>query len=351
MELPLLIEALTRPAAYPARPQRVTVRQTHISAVFLAGDLAYKVKKPVDLGYLDFSTLAKRRLFCDEEVRLNRRLAPAVYLGVVPIVMAGDCVRVETDGEPVEWAVKMVRLPDDACLLHRLEAGQVEAETVRGLARRIASFHADAPGGERDAPFARFDAVARNARDNLDASAGQVGDTVSAATFARLRELLERHLARLRPLIEARARCGVPRDTHGDLRLDHVYLFPDRPPPDDVAIVDCVEFNERFRLADPVADMAFLAMDLRSRGRADLAMAFADAYFDAANDPQGRELLAFYSAYRAMVRAKVRGVELAEPEVPPEERELAHDRAEAGWRLALELLEESAQPRANGEAS
>jgi aminoglycoside phosphotransferase family enzyme/predicted kinase len=315
------------------------VRHTHVSVVFLAGSFAYKIKKPVRLGFLDFSTLAQRLHFCKEEVRLNRRLAASVYHGVVPVVRRGESLAVEGEGEAVEWAVKMERLPDEATLESRLRAGEVGPEQLAALARKVAAFHAAAEGGDHVAAFGRFAVVAGNARENFLQSAGQVGVTVSAAVFNRLRERTEAELDRLRPLIEARAARGVPRDTHGDLRLDHVYLFPERPPPGDLLIIDCIEFNERFRFADPVADVAFLIMDLAFHGRRDLARTFAEAYFQAAGDDEGRALLPFYVAYRAVVRAKVEGMELAEKEVPEEERTAARRRAMAHWLLALGELE------------
>jgi aminoglycoside phosphotransferase family enzyme/predicted kinase len=332
-----LISGLSRPEAYPEPVPDVEVRQTHISAVFLAGRHAYKVKKPVGLGFLDFTTLDKRRHFCEEEVRVNRRLAPGVYLGVVPVVRDGAGLRFEGPGEPVEWAVKMARLPDEASLLSRLERGLLDARTLTALAQRLAAFHAEAQGGPHAAIFARFGAVAANARENLDQAAAQVGTTLSPALLSRLREVLESELDHLHGLIEARADRGVARDTHGDLRLEHVYQL------DDLVIIDAIEFNDRYRLADPVADVAFLVMDLASRQRADLARVFADAYFDAAHDPEGRELLAFYAAYRAMVRAKVRGLKAAESEVPYAQRVAAQRGARAGWLLALSLLETPAR--------
>jgi aminoglycoside phosphotransferase family enzyme/predicted kinase len=339
MELTQLIAALSDPAAYPVPVPHVEVRQTHVSVVFLAGTHAYKVKKSVNFGFLDFSTLAKRRHFCAEEVRLNARLAPSVYLGVVPITRAADGVRVEGPGEPVEWAVKMERLPDDASLLHRLKHGDVDPATLEALARKLARFHAAAEGGQRVAAFGRFDVVAGNARENFAQAEPQAGTALSRAVLDRLRRLTEEWLDRLRPLIEDRARRGVPRDTHGDLRLDHVYLFPDRPPPADLVVIDCIEFNERFRFADPVADAAFAVMDLAFRGRRDLAAAFAAAYFAAAGDAGGPALLPFYAAYRAAVRGKVEGMKALEPEVPAAERERALATARAHWLLALGELE------------
>jgi aminoglycoside phosphotransferase family enzyme/predicted kinase len=274
------------------------------------------------------------------EVRLNRRLAPAVYLGVVPVTRTASGLQFGGDGEAVEWAVKMERLPEGASLLDRLRRGEVGRALVESLAVRIASFHARAEAGPRVAAFGRFEVVGRNARENFEHAAARVGVTLSRAVFDRLRALTEEALDRLRPLIEARADRGVPRDTHGDLHLDHIYHFPDREPPDDLIAIDCIEFNERFRFADPVADAAFLVMDLAYRGRRDLAGAFADAYLRAADDGEGRATLPFYTAYRAAVRGKVEGIKLGEKEIPDRERAAALARAKAYWLLALGELEE-----------
>jgi uncharacterized protein len=341
MDLISLIDALSRPAAYPARVARVVVHQTHISVVFLAGAFAYKIKKPVELGFLDFSTLEKRRHFCDEEVRLNRRLAPAVYRGVVPIVRVPGGVQMEGDGDVIEWAVKMERLPEEASLLWRVQRGEIQVDFMAALARKLAQFHAHAERGAHIATFGRFEVVAGNVRENFTQAAAYVGVTVSQAVLDRLRDLAEKHLAKLRSLIEDRAARGRPCDTHGDLHLDHVYHFPDKAPPDDLAIIDCIEFNERFRFADPVADLAFLVMDLLFHGRRDLAAAFGEAYFQATNDADGRTLLPFYVAYRAAVRGKVEGFALTEKEIPEAERRAALARAQAHWRLALSELEEA----------
>ena len=350
MELSDLVAALSRPAAYPHAVADVVVHHTHISVVFLAGPRAYKVKKPLDLGFLDFTTLERRRRFCLEETRVNRRLAPGVYEGVVPITAGPGGVRVgaetvaeEPGGDPaetVEYAVRMERLPDEATLEARLAEGALAAGDLTRVARRIAAFHAAAEGGPRVAAGGRLAVVAGNARENFAQSRPQVGRTVSAAVHARLAALTERELARLAPLVEDRARRGVPRDTHGDLRLDHVYLFPGRPPPADLVVVDAIEFNERFRHADPVADAAFLAMDLVFAGRRDLARAFAEAYLVAAGDEEGRALLPFYVAYRAAIRAKVEGMEALESDVPAAERDQALRRSRAFWLVALGQLEE-----------
>lgn len=332
-----LIADLSRPEAYPDPPEAVEVRQTHISAVFLAGHHAYKVKKPLDLGFLDFRTLADRRHFCAEEVRLNRRLAPDVYLGVVPITRGGGRYRVAGPGEPVDYAVWMRRLPDDHCLAADLARGLLEPAALADVGRRLAAFHAAAAGGSEVARWADLETVAFNARENFAQWAPYIGRSVSPAVFARLRDLTEAALARLAPCIGSRAARGLPRDTHGDLRLDHVYRFPEALG-HEVVVIDCIEFNERFRCADPVSDLAFLAMDLMSHGRPDLAEALTEAWFAASGDEEGRAVLPFYLAYRAVVRAKVDSMALDERELPAAQRAAELARAQAYGLLALGAL-------------
>jgi aminoglycoside phosphotransferase family enzyme/predicted kinase len=340
MELEPMIEALSNPSAYERKTDRVEVRQTHISVVFLVGPLAYKIKKPLRLSFLDYSTLERRRHFCDEEVRLNRRLAPQVYRGVVAVTQDGSQLRMEGSGEVVEWAVKMERLPEQATLRAILDRGEVGAGQIEGLGRRIANFHARAERNERITELSRFENVARLAQANFTESAGHVGSTLSARVFHRLSSLNESALAALKPWIEERVQRRIPCDTHGDLRLDHVYLFPDRAPPGDVVIVDGIEFNETFRAADPVADMAFLAMELIVHDRRDLAGLFRDAYVAASGDHQVERLLPFYVAYRAAVRGKVEGMKAAEPEITESDRASSRVLARAHWLVALGALEE-----------
>jgi uncharacterized protein len=340
MELTNLIPALSRAAAYPYPAKDVQVLQTHISAVFLAGPYAYKIKKPVNFGFVDFSTLEKRLHYCEQEVKLNRRLALSVYLGVVPVSQTAEGLKFEGAGEIVEWAVKMQRLPEAATLRERLRHGEIAVAVVEAIAEKIASFHQEAATNQTIAEFGRFDAVARNLRDIFKQSESQVGTTVSQTVFARVQALTEGNLSRLRPLIDARAREGKIRDTHGDLHLDHIYLFPEEPAPDDLIIVDCIEFNNRFRFLDPVADMAFPVMDFAYYGRRDLARAFTESYFRCTGDDEGRALLPLYAAYRATVRGSVEGLKVAEREISEVDRVATLEKSRAHWLLALEELEE-----------
>ncbi|MGD8376876.1 MAG: AAA family ATPase [Acidobacteriota bacterium] len=334
MRFERIVEALGEVGAYRDGAKPVEMRRTHISVVFLVGSHVYKLKRPVKLDFLDYSSPDLRRRFCEEEVRLNRRLAPDVYEGVVPIVRRGNGVEVEGDGTPLEHAVKMRRLPDRARLLEVIDRQEQPGTILDDLATRLARFHAGAARGAPIAAHGRFDAVVRLVRGNFEQSTDHVGSTVDPEVFRRLRGLSEAELERRRDRIEARAARGMPCDGHGDLRLEHVYRIDGH-----FAIIDCIEFNERFRHADPVADTAFLTMDLAFRGYRDLARRFQGAYTSASGDEEGDDLFPLYTAYRAAVRAKVQGIKQAQESLPAEERRAARERARAFWLLALDVLE------------
>ena len=332
-----LIRQLSKVDAYPHPASDVEIHQTHISAVFLAGDYAYKLKKPVDLEFVDYSTLDRRRYFCDREVELNQRLAPDVYLDVVAVV-DDDGLRIETTPEEgddvVEWAVRMRRLDESDTLLARFDRGAIPPGIFERIGRCVARFHGDADRGPHIAEYAAYSVVEKNAMDNFDQTRSHVGETVDPDVFDRLRRLTRRRLDELQSVIAGRAEDGVARDTHGDLRLEHVYISGD-----DLWIVDCIEFNEAFRYADPVSDVAFFAMDLGFRGYDDEARQFLDAYFQETKDDEGRRLVDFYVAYRSCVRAKVHGFKSMESEVPKPKRRQAHRKARAHWLYALSRLE------------
>ncbi len=339
MELSRLIEALSRPEAYPDPVKKIEVRQTHISVVFLAGPFAYKIKKPVHFDFVDFTDLSARRHFCDLEIRLNRRLAPDVYLETVPIVAHGPGLRFGAPGAALEWAVKMKRLPDEATWERGLARQDIGVNQVQLLAERIANFHRFAERNDRISQFGRYEAVAANLRQNLLGPPTHDDSVVHPRLLERLRHLTEKSLAERKTLIDERAGQNRPCDTHGDLHLDHIYAFPDQAPPGDIVVIDCIEFSERFRYADPVADMAFVVMDLIAHGRRDLAKIFADAYFHVSRDPGGAQLLPLYVSYRAAVRGKVEGLKSLEPEISGSDRKEAQKQARARWLLSLSSLE------------
>jgi uncharacterized protein len=316
----------------------VLLVQTHISYIFLVGTRAYKVKKPVHLGFLDYSTLDLREHFCRREVELNRRLAPDLYLGVEPIVATSQGVRVGGDGEPVEWCVVMQRLPEEGLLSTRLVGGDVTPDQITAVARQVAKFHHVAQtGGEIDG-YGQPATIRVNTEENFTQLAPYVGRTVSADHLARIRAFTEAFLLQKRPLFAERIAQHRIRDCHGDLHAGSICLA------DKIQIFDCIEFNDRFRYSDVAAEVAFLAMDLDHFGRSDLARRFVDSYRQAAGDGLPDDLLAFYACYRAVVRAKVESFKLDEPGFTPDERARARDQAKVYVDLALTYAGASARP-------
>lgn len=317
MGLPPLIEALLDPSSYPAPPQTVSLRQTHISYIILAAKFAYKIKKPVDFGFLDFTTLDKRRFFCDEEVRLNNRLAPGIYLGVVPVAKKDGGFRMEGAGEPVEYAVKMKRLSEESILARALERDDVSKDTIAMIARVIAEFHKTAATDGRISSFGSPALIKKNTDENFSQTRAFIGNAISKGLFERIKGYTDDFLRKNEGLFLRRAEGGFIRDCHGDLHCEHISIA------DGINIIDCVEFNERFRFSDVVADAAFLSMDLDFHNRADLARLFESIYFKASGDTDGAGVIDFYKCYRAYVRGKVEGFKSMEPEVSGEERSLA----------------------------
>lgn len=328
-ELPELIRGLLDPAAYPYPVGKVELVQTHISYVLLASDFVYKIKKPVDFGFLDFTTLAKRRYYCRQEVMLNGRLCPGAYLGVVPVARQDGRFCLEGRGKAVEYAVKMRRLPADRMLDSLLTAGKVSPGMVEAVAERLADFHARAATSPA---IARYGARAIRIawEENFDQWAPFIGDTITAEQDRYLRAYVRSFFVRQRPLLARRVQQGRIRDCHGDVRSESVCFA------DGICIFDCIEFNRRFRYTDVAGDIGFLAMDLDFRDRPDLASALVQRYARAAADPEVLDVIDFYKCYRACVRGKVEGFKLNQAEVSAEEKEQARSAARRYFRLACQ---------------
>ncbi|MCJ8501965.1 AAA family ATPase [Desulfatitalea alkaliphila] len=291
--------ALQQPAFYSHAVDSVEIRETHISIVAMAGAFVYKIKKPLDLGFLDFTTLEKRRYYCEQEVALNRRLSRDVYLNVCGI-SNDDGYRLEGDGPAVEYAVKMRRLPDAAAMDRLLAAGRVTPGQVIALARQLARFYDQAYQDEAVAAVGARETVRTNCEENFTQIEPHAGALVDRRTLDIVRTATRAFLHRRRSLFDRRMEAGFIRDGHGDLRCDHVYF--DR---DAIQIIDCIEFNDRFRYGDVANDLAFLAMDLDARGFCPMADAFLASYAAATEDSDIYTLIDFYKCYRAMVRLKV----------------------------------------------
>src|SRR6056297_789743 len=293
-----LIDALRNPDAYPHPVDEIGLIETHISWVLLAGEFVYKLKKPLDLGFLDFSTLEQRRFYCEEEIRLNRRTAPGLYLDVVPIIGSATAPRIGGDGSPIEYAVRMRRF-DSRMGFDRLQRrGELEPGHIVDLAGRLAALHATAEVVDPDSRYARFEQVADPMRDNFDALAAE-SDPDRGRRVRKLRDWTGARLGEHRDRIETRLRGGFVRECHGDAHLGNVTLVAGR-----ATLFDCIEFSPDLRWIDVASDLAFTLMDLRDRGASELAWLLLDEYLARTGDFGSLSLLPLYVVYRAMVRAK-----------------------------------------------
>lgn len=295
-----LIAGLSDPAAYPHAVQRVEFIETHISFILLAGEYAYKIKKAVDLGFLDFRSLQSRLFYCNEELRLNRRTAPDLYLRVAPLAGSAEQPRIEGLGNPIEYAVVMRRFEQSARLDCLLAENRLTAQIIDELAKRVVDFHRSIAVARPEQGFGTPQSIAEPARQNVEQIMPLLERADDLAALAAYRDWLEAQHVSLRELFARRLAEGFVRECHGDLHLANIALIDGR-----VTLFDCIEFNESFRWIDVFNELAFLVMDLRSRGKPGWSWRLIDRYLEGTGDFEGLPLLRYYLAYRALVRAKV----------------------------------------------
>lgn len=313
-----LVERLRHPALYGRDVDQVTVIETHISWVLLTGRYAYKIKKAVDLEFLNFKTLAARRFYCEEEVRLNRRLAPTIYLDVVAITGSIETPVIGGSGPVIEYAVHMRQFQEGLLLSDLLGRGELTPSHIDELAAEVAAFHARTAKARADMPFGRPDDILRPALQNFAQIMGVVGDGGDQAALRSLLHWTEREHARRTPFFVERRDEGFVRECHGDLHLGNIAIVDGT-----ITLFDCIEFNASMRWIDVMNDVAFLVMDLQERKRPDLAARFLNAYLSITGDYDGLSVLRFYVVYRAMVRAKIARLRWAQLNGSPEREELA----------------------------
>ena len=295
-----LIAALREPARYTHAVGGVELLQTHISCILLAGDYVYKIKKPVNLGFLDFSTLAARRHFCEEELRLNRRTAPGLYLDVLAIGGSASAPVIGGGGAAIEYALRMRRFDQDDLLDRIARRGALAPAHIDALARGLAAFHGQIARAGADDAFGSPQRILAPALQNFEQMLPLAGAKADIALLARLRDWTAREHADLAPVFAARKRDGWVRECHGDLHLGNIALLEGVPTP-----FDGIEFNPDFRWIDVMNEIAFLAMDLFDHRLPRLAFRFINAYLELTGDYAGLRVLRFYLVYRALVRAKV----------------------------------------------
>ncbi|MBN1188331.1 MAG: AAA family ATPase [Dehalococcoidales bacterium] len=312
--LPQTAQAFMDPGLYPDITEKVEMTQTQMSFVFLTGKYVYKIKKPVNLGYLDYTTLEKRLFFCRQEVELNRRLSPNVYLGVVPVTRNKGNFSLSGEGEVIDYAVKMLYLPRHRMMNVLLEHNRVTPAMVEAVARKLVKFHSEAATGPDINEFGKIDKIRFTMDENFNQTENYIDRAITLRRYQNIKEYTYRNLEEKEGLFSRRIIENHIRDCHGDLHSAHICFT--RP----LCIYDCIEFNDRFRYNDIIAEIAFLAMDLDHFGRADLSRVFIETYTRLSRDWQINELLKFYKCYRAYVRGKVGCFKLNDPYVPEEEK-------------------------------
>jgi aminoglycoside phosphotransferase family enzyme/gluconate kinase len=323
-----ILQAMGDPAFYPDAPSAVTVRETHISTLFLTDEYVYKVKKPVDFGFLDFTTLSARHFFCEQEVRLNRRLSPGVYLGVVAIHQSERGITLEPPGDVVEYAVKMRRIPEARMMDVLLARGKIDAGIIRQIALQLVGFHSRARTDQEISLYGTVARVAKNTEENFRQTEEFIGRTLSRDQFDRITAFTRHFLEARRPLFRRRVAEKRIRDCHGDIRMEHICIV------DPIVIFDCIEFNRRFRYTDVAADLAFLAMDLDFHDRPPFSRALVKTYVEYSQDVELLKVIRFYKCYRAYVRGKVESFQGADSVLPDAAREKHLSRARRYFALA-----------------
>jgi uncharacterized protein len=332
-----LIAALLEPSVYPEPTTVVALIQTHISWVFITDAFAYKVKKPVDLGFLNFTTLRRRHHYLQEELVLNRRLCPEIYLEVLPITTQGDRVKVGGRGHPSEYVLKMVRLPQDRMMDEVADRRELQREHLDRIIMRLVPFYEAAATGPRINKYGEPAIIAYNHEENFSRTENLAGLMLPRALFEEIRHFARAFLAQHRALFSQRIREGRIRDCHGDLHMKNICLA------DGIHIFDCIEFNPRFRYGDVAADIDFLAMDLDFHGFRDLSRHFVEQFAATSRDPDLLQMLDFYKCYRAYVRGKIHAFTAQDPAQPHEAREQARKTARAYFDLAGEYAEAGAR--------
>jgi len=324
-----LVEFLQHPSSYPERPSTIRLVETHISWVFIGDEYVYKVKKPVNFGFLDFSSLDKRRFYVAEELRLNARFSPDIYLGVVPISAHGESYLLGDDSHVIDYALKMKRINEEQMLHRLLAAGTVTEHDLRRVGVHLARIYERIPSDAKARSFGSLETISQNITENFEQTSRYIGGPVSRDRYDRIECWSLTFMGTQRDLFKKRIEEGHIKECHGDLHLQHICMENDA-----IVVFDCIEFNERFRYGDVAADVAFLAMDLDYNGHPELADVFTTAYVETTGDADLRKLMTFYKVYRAYVRAKVTSFLLDDDSVAAETRSTAMNRAARYYDLA-----------------
>jgi len=330
-----LVKQMGYPEFYPhLTDDSIQQLQTHISYIFLTGEYAYKLKKPVNLGFLDFSTFEKRRYYCQQELALNQPIAPDIYLDVLPITQQGNTLEINGEGEVVEYVLKMRQFPQSALLSVMQKEGKLSESLITKLGKRVASFHQQTQTNDYIRQFGKPEMIAQAINNNYQQTDKYIGITQTEQQFRETKAFTDRFLETQQPLLEARVNQGFIRECHGDLHLKNICWWQDQ-----VQLFDRIEFNEPFRFVDVMYDVAFTVMDLQFRGCPEFANIFLNYYLEHTGDWEGVQVLPLYLTRQAYVRAKVNSLMLDDPHVSAEEKQHASEQASQYYRLAWQYTQ------------
>ncbi|MEM0077294.1 MAG: gluconokinase [Thermoproteota archaeon] len=329
-----ILNEMLKPETYDEPVEYVKVVQTHISWVFLTGKYAYKVKKPVNFGFLDYSTLEKRKFFCEQEVALNSRLSKELYLGALPITEKGGKLKVNGEGNVVEYTVKMKELPSTALMSNLLKENKVSKNDVQRIAEILSDFHSRALTGGEVNEGGNLKTIKFNWNENFDQTREFIGETIEKEEFYEIKRKVDTYMESNVELFDRRIKNGRIRDCHGDVHSGSIFIT------NKIYIFDCIEFNTRFRYSDVAAEVAFLSMDLKYHGKEDLSKHFVKSYINFSSDEELLKLLPFYECYRAYVRGKVTSFILNDRNIGLEEKSKIINTAKKYFKLSLSYAKE-----------
>lgn len=334
-DLTALIPQMQKAEFYPhSADDDIELIQTHVSAVFLTGDYAYKLKKEVNFGFLDYSTLEKRKHFLEAEIEMNNAIAPELYLEVVSITKEGDNYTLNGKGKAVEYALKMRQFPQENLFINLFEAGKLDIEKMTELGKIVAQFHESAKINDYISSFGKVDKVKEAFDENYQQTQGYIGRAQTQEQLTETQAYTDKFFAEKAALFEKRITDNKIKECHGDLHLKNICLWQDK-----IQLFDRIEFNEPFRFVDVMYDVAFVMMDLEAREKPDFANAFLNAYLEQTGDYEGLPLLHLYLSRQAYVRAKVTSFLLDDPNVPEKVKQEAQVTASNYYRQAWEYTQ------------
>ncbi len=312
-EPPDLVQALFNPNCYPGTPSEIQLVQSSTSYVFLTGDFAYKIKKPIDPGYLDYTTIEKRRFYCNREVSLNRRLCPDIYLDTVSITEGKDGLSVEGKGKALEYAVKMKQMPLGCMMSTLMDTDGITSSVMHDIARKLAEFHEKTATSGTISDFGDIEFILTGTEENFIDTIRYISKTISQKRYRAIKDYTNNFIEKNTELFYERIADNKIRDCHGDVRVKHICIAHD------IFIFDCIEFNDSLRYSDVASEVALLAMDLDWYGRTDLSREFINAYVSITGDDDLLQMLNFYKCYRAYYRGRIESMKLNMPDVSEEQ--------------------------------